>query len=85
MLSSNTDDFGILDRGLIAWPLFLEREWRSRRPSALSDRLAPILRPYSSHRPTDDLIVRPSGLLVLDDDIASSYFLAVAQEEMQTK
>ena len=46
-------------------------------------RLAPYLRYFSSHRPTDDHGVRPSVLVVFDDDIAATHFLRVAREEMQ--
>ena len=44
--------------------------------------LAPYLRYYSSHRPTDDHGTRPDVLVVFDDDIAATHFLRVAREEM---
>ncbi len=51
------------------------------RPSTMSERLAPYLRYYSSHRPTDDHGTRPSVLVVLDDEIAATNFLGMAQRE----
>ena len=83
MRSVNPDAFGVLRRGDETWPFFLEWERRAVRPSTMSARLAPYLRYYSSHRPTDDHGVRPSVLIVFDDDIAASHFLRVAREEMQ--
>ena len=53
------------------------------RPSTMSARLAPYLRYFSSHRPTDDHGVRPAVLIVFDDDIAATHFLRVAREEMR--
>ena len=41
-------------QGGATWPFFLEWERRAVRPSTMSARLAPYLRYYSSHRPTDD-------------------------------
>ena len=77
------DAFGQLRRDGGAWPFFLEWERRAVRPSTMSQRLAPYLRYYSSHRPTDDHGSRPSVLIVLADDIAQTHFLRLAQEEMQ--
>ena len=51
------------------------------RPSTMSERLAPYLRYYSSHRPTDDHGARPAVLVVFDDEIAQTHFLRVAREE----
>ena len=81
--SVNPDAFGLLRRGDTAWPFFLEWEWRAVRPSTMSQRLAPYLRYYSSHRPTDDHGARPGVLIVLGDDIAQTHFLRLAGEEMQ--
>ena len=53
-------------------------------PSTMSDRLAPYLRYYSSHRPLDDHGVRPEVLIVFEDEIAQTHFLRVAREEMRT-
>ena len=47
----------------------------------MSQRLAPYLRYYSSHRPTDDNGVRPAVLVVFDDDTAATHFLRLAREE----
>ena len=85
MRSINPDAFGVLRKGDTAWPFFLEWERRAVRPSTMSARLAPYLRYFSSHRPTDDHGVRPSVLVVFDDDIAQTHFLRVAREEMQAK
>ena len=85
MRSINPDAFGVLRKGDTAWPFFLEWERRAVRPSTMSARLAPYLRYFSSHRPTDDHGVRPSVLVVFDDDIAQTHFLRVAREEMRAK
>ena len=79
----NPDAFGILRRGETTRPFFLEWERRAVRPSTMAARLAPYLRYYSSHRPTDDHGVPPAVLIVFDDDIAATHFLRVAREQMQ--
>ena len=81
----NPDAFGVLRNGDVTWPFFLEWERRAVRPSTMSDRLAPYLRYYSSHRPTDDHGVRPAVLVVFDDEIARTHFLRVAREEMRAE
>ena len=83
MRSVNADAFGVLRRGPAAWPFFLEWERRAVRPATMSERLAPYLRYYSSHRPTDDHGVRPAVLIVFEDDIASTNFLGVTLEETE--
>ena len=83
MRSVNPDAFGLLRKDGADWPFFLEWERRAVRPSTMSQRLAPYLRYYSSHRPTDDHGTRPSVLVVFDDEIAATHFLRVAREEMQ--
>ena len=83
--SVNPDAFGILKRGDATWPFFLEWERRAVRPTTMSERLAPYLRYYSSHRPTDDHGTRPDVLVVFDDEIAHTHFLRVAREEMQAR
>ena len=83
MRAVNPDAFGVLRKGGVTWPFFLEWERRAVRPSTMSARLAPYLRYSSSHRPTDDHGVRPAVLVVLDDDIARTHFLRLAREEMQ--
>ena len=81
--SVNPDAFGLLRRGDATWPFFLEWERRAVRPSTMSQRLAPYLRYYASHRPTDDHGARPGVLIVLADDIAQTHFLRLAGEEMR--
>ena len=54
MRSVNPDAFGILHRGPVTWPFFLEWERRAVRPATMATRLAPYLRYYSTRRPTDD-------------------------------
>ena len=48
----------------------------------MSERLAPYLRYYSSHRPTDDHGTRPSVLIVFDEEIVQTHFLRVARERI---
>ena len=79
--SVNPDAYGVLRRGPIVWPFFLEWERRAVRPATMSERLAPYLRYYSSHRPTDDHGARPHVLVVFDDDIAATHFLDIANRE----
>ena len=81
MRAVNPDAFGVLRKDDTHWPFFLEWERRAVRPSTMSDRLAPYLRYFSSHRPTDDHGTRPAVLVVFDDDIARTHFLRVAREE----
>ena len=85
MRAVSPDAFGVLRKGDTTWPFFLEWERRAVRPSTMSARLAPYLRYYSSHWPTDDHGARPSVLVVLDDDIAQTHFLRLAREEMQAQ
>ena len=80
--SVNPDAFGVLRRGPATWAFFLEWERRAVRPATMAQRLAPYLRYYSSHRPTDDHGVRPQVLVVFDGDIPATHFLALAEKEM---
>ncbi len=80
--SIHPDAFGVLRRGPVTWPFFLEWERRAVRPVTMAARLAPYLRYYSSHRPTDDHGAQPAVLVVFDDDLAATHFLRVAREEM---
>ena len=80
--SVNPDAYGVLRRGPVAWHFFLEWERRAVRPATMSERLAPYLRYYSSHRPTDDHGTRPHVLVVFDEDIAATHFLGITQREM---
>ena len=82
MRSVQPDAFGALRRGDAVRPFFLEWERRAVRPVTMAARLAPYLRYYSSHRPTDDHGAQPDVLVVFDDDIAQTHFLRVAREEM---
>ena len=80
--SIHPDAYGVLRRGANTWPFFLEWERRAVRPATMAARIAPYLRYYSSHRPTDDHGVQPSVLVVFEDEIAQTHFLRVAREEM---
>ncbi len=77
------DAFGVLRRGGAAWNFFLEWERRAVRPTTMAARLAPYLRYYSTHRPTDDHGSQPVVLLVFDDDLAATHFQRLAREEME--
>ena len=83
MRSIQPDAFGVLRRGNAVRPFFLEWERRAVRPVTMAARLAPYLRYYSSHRPTDDHGAQPDVLVVFDDDIAQTHFLEVAAREME--
>ncbi len=80
--SVHPDAFGVLRRGSMTWPFFLEWERRAVRPATMAKRIAPYLRYYASHRPTDDHGVQPVVLVVFQDELASTHFLRVAREEM---
>ena len=79
--SVHPDAFGVLRRGPLTWPFFLEWERRAVRPVTMAARLAPYLRYYSSRRPTDDHGAMPDVLVVFDDDIAATHFLMLAERE----
>ena len=53
------------------------------RPVTMAARLAPYVRYYSSHRPTDDHGTQPIVLVVFHDDLAQTHFLRVAKGEME--
>ena len=80
--SVNPDAFGLLRRNDMPWPFFLEWERRAVRPSTMSERLAPYLRYYSSHRPTDDHGAQPVVLVVFHEELTATHFLRVAGEGM---
>ena len=64
--SVHPDAFGALRRGPATWLFFLEWERRAVRPATMSERLAPYLRYYSTHRPADDHGVLPDVLVVFE-------------------
>ena len=80
--SLHPDAFGMLRRGDLLRPFFLEYERRAVRPATMAQRLAPYLRYYSSRRPADDHGARPLVLVVFDDPVAPTHFLEVARREM---
>ena len=81
--SVHPDAFGVVRRGEDAWPFFLEWERRAVRPATMAARVAPYLLYYATPRPTDDHGAQPLVLVVFDDDIALTHFLAVAAREME--
>ena len=82
MRSIHPDAYGALRERDTSWPFFLEWERRAVRPATMAARLAPYLRYYSTHRPTDDHGAQPSVLVVFHDELAATHFLRVAVEEM---
>ena len=83
MRSIHPDAFGVLRKGETIWSFFLEWERRAVRPVTMAARLAPYLRYYSSHRPTDDHGAPPHVLIIFEDEIAQTHFLRVARGEME--
>ena len=81
--SVNPDAFGVLRHDGAVRPFFLEWERRAVRPATMAARLAPYLRYYSSHQPTDGHGASPRVLVVFDDPIAAGHFLRVAEDEME--
>ena len=81
--SVHPDAFGLLRRGPESWAFFLEWERRAVRPKTMAARLAPYLRYYSTRRPADDHGTRPVVLVVFDDGLADTHFLALAEKEMR--
>ena len=81
--SVHPDAFGVLRRSDDVWPFFLEWERRAVRPATMAARVAPYLRYYATHRPTDDHGHQALVLVVFDDPIALTHFLEVAAREMQ--
>ena len=76
------DAFGVLRRGASVWPFFLEWERRAVRPAAMTERLAPYVRYYSTHRPVDDHGARPVLLVVFEEDLAAIRFVRVATDAL---
>ena len=82
MRSIHPDAFGIISKRNKTLPFFLEWERRAVRPGTMAERLAPYLRYYSTHNPTDDHGAYPAVLIVFDDVLVESRFLGVAGKEM---
>lgn len=82
MRSVHPDAFGALRREGQTWSFFLEWERRAVRPVTMAARLAPYLRYYASHRPTDDHGDRPSVLVVFEEELVASQFMRIARQEM---
>ena len=80
--SVHPDAFGMLRNGTKTMPFFLEWERRAVRPVTMAARIAPYLRYYSTHRPTDDHGAQPAILVVFDDDLTQTHFLRIAGAEM---
>ena len=81
--SVHPDAFGVLRWRDVVRSFFLEWERRAVRPVTMAARLAPYLRYYSSHRPTDDHGSRPHVLVVFHDELAATHFLRIAGEETE--
>ena len=52
------------------------------RPATMAARIAPYLRYYLSHWPTDDHGAQPAVLDVFKHEISQTHFLRVARDEM---
>ena len=83
MRSIHPDAFGLLRRGSVAWPFFLEWERRAVRPITMAGRLAPYLRYYSTRRPADDHGSAPHVFVVFNEESAATGFLRVATKAME--
>ena len=83
MRSIHPDAFGLLRRGSVAWPFFLEWERRAVRPTTMAGRLAPYLRYYSTRRPADDHGSAPHVFVVFNEESAATGFLRVATKAME--
>lgn len=81
--SIHPDAFGVLRRGEIDRPFFLEWERRAVHPTTMVARIAPYLHYYSTHRPTDDHGSRPIVLVVFENEVTQTHFLRVAGDEME--
>ena len=81
--SIHPDAFGVLHKGRVMWPFFLEWERRAVRPSTMAARLAPYLRYFSSNQPRDDHGAQPIVLIVFDDPLVEARFHTVARSEMR--
>ena len=83
MRSIHPDAFGLLRRGSVAWPFFLEWERRAVRPITMAGRLAPYLKYYSTRRPADDHGSAPHVFVVFNEEAAATGFLRVATKAME--
>lgn len=81
--SIQPDAFGLLRRGDVRWPFFLEWERRAVRPVTMAERLAPYLRYYGTRRPADDHGSIPRVLVVFNDQAAATGFLRMATEKLK--
>ena len=81
--SVQPDAFGVLRKSNEVWSFFLEWERRAVRPVTMVARLAPYLRYYSTHKPTDQHGSPPVVLVVVEDDLAKTHFLKTAGGEMK--
>ena len=81
--SIHPDAFGLLRRGSVAWPFFLEWERRAVRPITMAGRLAPYLKYYATRRPADDHGSAPHVFVVFNEEAAATGFLRVATKEME--
>ena len=81
LYSIQPDAFAVLRRDGERKPFFLEWERRAVRPSTMAGRLGPYLRYYASQRPTDDHRVRPTVLVVFEDELSANHFPRVARSE----
>jgi len=80
LYSVQPDAFGVLRCDGRDQPFFLEWERRAIRPSTMATKLAPYLRYYGTHRPTDDHGAWPLALFAFDDTLAADRFLRVLRE-----
>lgn len=82
LYSVRPDAFGILQRGELLQPFFLEWERRAVRPGTMVGRIAPYLRYFATSRPVEDHGVTPAVLVAFEDDAAAARFLKVAGAQM---
>ena len=83
MRSIHPDAFGLLRRGGVGWPFFLEMERRAVRPITMAGRLAPYVNYYGTHRPADDHGSAPHVFVVFNEESAATGFLRVAMKAME--
>ena len=83
MRSIHPDAFGLLRRGGVGWPFFLEMERRAVRPITMAGRLAPYMNYYGTHRPADDHGSAPHVFVVFNEESAATGFLRVAMKAME--